>query len=353
MRKYLFYISQLYAFAIVRPLQNIIVGRGDEAAWFFDHPEKLLPCLRPNEKVLKTVAEVMAYDPCAVFVPGNIVPDFFPGVKVELFHGFHARKRNDERGHFRIRNFFDLYCTQGPDTTIPFKALEKAHGSFEVVETGWPKMDPLFEIHSRTRLKKNRKVVLLTSTFTPRLSGAPVLFETVRQLAGTGKWKWLVNFHPKMDEKVLAKYRSIQNDNLVLIETDDVIPLLKEADIMVSDTSSVISEFLLLHKPVVTFKNRAPGPFLLNINKPEKLEETIEKGLSHPLPLIKEIKAYADHIHPYRDGRSSIRVLEAADRLVIKGRDHLKPRPLNLIRRLKIRKQLGYYRHISTLLKND
>jgi CDP-glycerol glycerophosphotransferase (TagB/SpsB family) len=273
-----------------------------------------------------------------------VVPDFFPGIKVELFHGFHARKRSDERGHFRIRNFFDLYCTQGPDTTIPFKALEKEHGSFEVVETGWPKMDPLFEMHTRTRLKKNRKVVLLTSTFTPSLSAAPVLFETVRQLAGTGKWKWLVNFHPKMDEGMIEKYRSIQSDNLVLIETDDVIPLLKEADIMVSDTSSVISEFLLLQKPVVTFRNRAPGHHLLNITSPEKLEETIALGLTHPETLMNEINAYSDHIHPYRDGRSSIRVLEATDRFVAKGRDHLKSRPLNLIRRLKIRKQLKYFR---------
>jgi CDP-glycerol glycerophosphotransferase (TagB/SpsB family) len=156
-----------------------------------------------------------------------------------------------------------------------------------------------------------------------------------------------------MNKEILDKYRSIQNDHLVFIETDDVIPLLKEADLMVSDTSSVISEFLLLHKPVVTFKNRAPGPFLLNITAPEKLEKTIEKGLSHPLPLMKEIKEYAAHIHPYRDGLSSIRVLEAVDRLVAKGRDHLKPQPLNLIRRLKIRKQLGYYKHISRLLKTD
>ncbi len=340
----MFFISQLYGFAIVRPLQDLIVSRGDEVAWFFENPDKLLPNLRPSEKILKTVAEVKAYNPCAVFVPGNVVPDFFPGIKVELFHGFHARKRSDERGHFRIRNFFDLYCTQGPDTTIPFKTLAKEHGSFEVMETGWSKMDPLFEMHTRTRLKKIRKVVLLTSTFTPSLSAAPVLFETVRQLAGTGKWKWLVNFHPKMDEGVLGKYRSIQSDNLILIETDDVIPLLKEADIMVSDTSSVISEFLLLQKPVVTFKNQAPGPHLLNITSPEKLEEMIALGLTYPESLIKEIKAYSDHIHPYRDGRSSIRVLEATDRFVAKGRDHLKPRPFNLIRRLKIRMKLKYFR---------
>ncbi|MEZ4567310.1 MAG: hypothetical protein R2860_10235 [Desulfobacterales bacterium] len=56
------------------------------------------------------------------------------------------------------------------------------------------------------------------------------------------------------------------------------------------------------------------------------------------------MKKYADHIHPYRDGRSSIRVLGAADRFAAKGRDHLKPKPFNLLRSLKLRKQLGYWR---------
>lgn len=344
MRKYLFYVRQLYAFAILRPLQRVIEGRGDSLAWFLDSPDGLERYLRPGDTHLETVEDVMGFAPCAVFVPGNVVPAFFPGIKVELFHGFHARKRSDGRGHFRIRNFFDLYCTQGPDTTIPFKVLEKKHASFEVVETGWPKMDPLFENPPQDKSPEDRKVVLLSSTFTPRLSGARSLLNSVRDLAGSNRWRWLVNFHPKMDRSVVDQYRAIQGENLAYVETDDVIPLLREADIMVSDTSSVVSEFLLQQKPVVTFRNRVPGAHLLNITEPEELEKTIALGLTRPRTLMEEIRAYSDHIHPYRDGQSSARVLEATDRLVIKGRDHLKPRSLNLIRRLKMRKRLGYFR---------
>jgi len=205
-------------------------------------------------------------------------------------------------------------------------------------------MDPLFENYTKSIPEKKRNVILLTSTFTPRLSGAQDLFETVRQIAATGKWKWLVNFHPKMDPDVVQKYKSIQSDNLVFLETDDIIPLLKAADVMVSDTSSVISEFLLQHKPVVTYKNRAPGPHLLNISEPDQLEEGILHALSRPEGLIREIEKYTAEIHPYRDGRSSFRVLDAVDRFVARGRDHLKPKPFNLLRSLKIRRQLGYYR---------
>lgn len=344
MKRYLFFASELYAFAIARPLQAAIAERGDEAAWFLEDNARLGRFLKKGEKCLKTVAEVRSWKPCAVFVPGNLVPDFFPGVKVEIFHGFNARKRPDHRGHFRIRNFFDLYCTQGPDTTAPFRVLEQQHGFFEVVETGWPKMDPLFQDSTPPKPEDgSRPVILLTSTFTPRLSAAPALFETVRRLAAIGKWKWLVNFHPKMDRKVVDAYRSIQDENLEFIETDDIIPLLKAADLMVSDTSSAISEFLLQLRPVVTLNNRSPGPHLIDIQTPEDLESAIEYALSRPSELMAAIRRYADHIHPYRDGRSSARVLAATDDLVQRGRGHLKKKPLNLARRLKMRKRLGYY----------
>lgn len=340
MKKYLFYISQLYSFSIVRPLQKVIRKRGDEVYWFFDNPE-LQSYLRDDELCFQTVSEVKKFMPDVVFVPGNIVPSFFPGIKVELFHGFHARKRSDERGHFRIRGFFDLYCTQGPDTTLPFLELAEKHGYFEVVETGWPKMDPLFTTDIKE--KSAQPVIYLASTFTPRLSCAQELFAIVQELTEKREWRWLVNFHPKMDPEVIELYKSIESDRLTYIETDNVIPLMQQADVMVADTSSVISEFLLQNKPIVTYKNNAPGEHLLNITQADDLEGAIEQALVKPDELMSSIREYGDNIHPYRDGLSSVRVLEAADRLLSTGTGHLKNKPLNLIRNYKIRKKLGYY----------
>ncbi|WP_281558791.1 UDP-N-acetylglucosamine 2-epimerase [Thalassomonas sp. RHCl1] len=353
MKRYLFFVSQLYSLSIVRPLQKAIRERGDEVAWFLNQ-KQYADYLNEDEKQLATVQEVMDYNPSAVFVASNTVPDFFPGIKVQLFHGFNAQKRDENKGHFRLRGFFDLYCTQGPSTTEPFKELAKEHQNFEVVETGWSKMDPLFEPftakpffpgNSDAQTPQAKKpVILMTSTFTPALSAAYHLFEQVKRMSKREDWNWLITFHPKMDPEIVSQYKSLQSDNLHFVETDDIIPLLQEADLMLSDTSSIISEFLLQQKPAVTFKNRVPGPHLANITDADDIEQAIEQALTKPAELMSAIEDYINLIHPYMDGKSSHRVIDATDALVDSGMKHLKRKPLNLFRRLKVRHKYGYYK---------
>lgn len=43
----------------------------------------------------------------------------------------------------------------------------------------------------------------------------------------------------------MAKYKSIESEHLQFIDTDDVMPLLKQADVMVCDASSVLMMFFL------------------------------------------------------------------------------------------------------------
>lgn len=81
--RYLFFISKPYGYAIVRPLQEAIRKRGDDVAWFtYGMPDHYL---QSDEKQLKTVNEVKRYQPDAVFVCGNWVPDFFPVLKYKSF----------------------------------------------------------------------------------------------------------------------------------------------------------------------------------------------------------------------------------------------------------------------------
>jgi len=337
MKKYLLYVSHLYSFSIVRPLQEEILKRGGEIRWYLARVEFAL-YLKPDEIRLNTADDIKKFNPEVVFVASNTVPQFFPGIKVQLFHGFNAQKRDPDAGHFRIRGFFDLYCTQGPTTTEPFLLLEDKYKHFKVIETGWPKMDPLFN----AALKKNNKKstnILFTSTFTPGLSAAHKIFNIVKKLSEKEDWNFTITFHSKMDPEIANQYKNLKSARYV--ETDDIIPLLADADIMLSDTSSIFSEFMLQQKPVVTYQTRVPGEHLVNVTKENQIENALEYAKKKPKQLMDEIKKYTNSIHPYRDGNSSRRVLDATDTFLNQYKGKLGKKPLNIVRRIKMRMKHG------------
>ena len=336
-KHYLLYGSERYALAILRPLQAAIRARGDEAAWFFDGPGA--HDLRADERLL-SVAQVRAWNPRAVLTPGNHLPHFFPGVKVEVFHGFDAGKPR----HIYIRGFFDLYCTTGPRDTRAFAEVAARLGHFRVIETGWPKLDPFMRaIAGPLPPVHTPPVILYHSTFSPSWSAAEALYDEVKRLSRDGRWRWIVTFHPKMDPATTAKFRALQNEHLRFAENDNILELFAQVDLMCSDTSSALNEFLLTGKPVVTFKNRRPGPQLIDIDNAADFEPAIEHALARPPQLMAAIHAYAQAIHPYRDGRSSERVLDAIDSFIDAGARNPRRKPLNLWRKLKIRRRIGYW----------
>ncbi|MGL5046419.1 MAG: UDP-N-acetylglucosamine 2-epimerase [Shewanella sp.] len=348
-KRYLMYISQNYSYAILRPLQAVIRAQGGEVCWFLEGKEVNPKFLKDDEQRLLSIDAIREWKPDAVFVPANIVPNFIPGLKVAVFHGFAAGKLN-RRGrldHFEIRGCFDLYCTQGPNTTQPFEALAVQHKYFSVTETGWPMLDPLFTPtvnNPYTEVSDPRKTLLMCSTFSRNLSCAPHLVALMGHLAAKGRWRILVQFHPKMPRDIVDKYKSIRSDNLTFIETDNVIPLLQAADVMLCDTSSILEIFLLLRKPVVTFGNRTNAPYLLNVDTAEKVESAIEQALTYPSELMENIDKFCQQLHPYQDGQSSQRVLAATNALIDSPATVNVRKPYNILRMFKLRRKLGYWK---------
>ena len=130
--KILLYCKHSYSFGILRPLELAARRAGHELLWYVD-PDiygKFPFCA--SSTATGSLAEAHAWHPDAVFVPGNAVPPTLRGVKVQVFHGFNVQKRDSARGHFRVRGLFDLYCTQGPATTTPFRELAAREGHFAV-----------------------------------------------------------------------------------------------------------------------------------------------------------------------------------------------------------------------------
>jgi len=341
MRSFLIYISRAYSIPIGRPLQEEIEKRGFEVKWFCDE-EETKKYFSSKEILLESVDEVLTFNPDVVLVSANTVPDFFPGIKVQVFHGFSVNKRSESRGHFNIRGFFDLYCTFGPSTTLPFLELQKKYKYFDVVETGWSKVDPLFPLEKKSSRKK--PTVIISSTFTTRLSLAkdPDVVKEIERLSKVGKWKFIVILHPNVERVIVEKFQTLENSDLTFYDTFDIIPLLKEADVMLSDTTSAITEFILQKKPVVTVNNNKPADYMINVTQAFEIEEALSYALEKPEEIMKNIETFIEETHPYADGRSSWRVIDACEAFLAEKK--IKRKPLNLIRRYKIRKKLNYFK---------
>src|SRR5687767_840040 len=116
--KAILFCANPYAFGILKPLHDALRIQGHDVLWYV--PEKLVENFPFKKDCTHTgqIKDLYDYRSDAIFVPGNEVPHYLRGVKVQVFHGMAGEKE----GHFRIRNYFDLYLTQGPYFTARFDA---------------------------------------------------------------------------------------------------------------------------------------------------------------------------------------------------------------------------------------
>ncbi len=335
--RFLLYATLSYSFPVLRPIQAELQRRGHRVAWFLPDRSEAQRFLRPEEERLPDADAVMAFDAHALIAPGNKIPSFFPGIKVQVFHGFDSGKK----GKFRIRGTFDLYCTQGPLTTRGFEAQRERKGTFEVRETGWSKLDSLFTPQpAPVEFPSSKKLILYAPTFSPRLTSTGDLLPEIQRLSQGGEWNWLVKLHPKATQEEARQYKALDCDALRFVETDAIVPLLQAADVLLSDTSSILTEFALLGKPVVSYRGRRPADWVLAFDAAQQLEECLRIALSRPPELQEHLARHGREAHPYDDGKSSERTVDAIESLIERGTEHLAPKPRNWFRRWKMRRRL-------------
>ncbi|MDI9238650.1 CDP-glycerol glycerophosphotransferase family protein [Lysobacter sp. LF1] len=315
-RRWALLASEQYSFPILRPLAAQAIARGHEVAWLMR--DGLAPSMLPGELRLRSRSALKAFAPAAVFATVHRIPPWLPGLQVQLFHGLNLSKRDPKRGHFRISDLFDLYCTHGPVTTQPMQALADEHRDFLVVETGWPKLDTLFagageRALALRRAAAGRAVVMYASTFNEPLSRARDCLPVIEELVRRGDRYWLLTLHPVSPPDLVEQYRRLAGANAVFLCAERLADMLHAADILVCDTSSVIEEFALLGKPVVSVCHRQPQAFMLDVGSPDAIDAAIASALADLPERYSLTKAYADAIHPTRDTGSSARVLDAVE----------------------------------------
>lgn len=342
--KFLLFCQNAYAFGIMAPIRDVLLHKGYDFIWYI--PKKLLDTF-PNktEPFTTSILELQLFKSDVIFVPGNEVPYYLRGLKVQIFHGLAGEKK----GHFRIRNYFDLYLTQGPYFTAKFNTLAEKYKNFEVKETGWPKLDvyrknlePYIKEKENLLAQYNaEKLILFAPTFSPRLTSAPYLINEIERITKDPKYLIFVKLHDLMDQKWINTYKTLakNNTNIVYREEKNIVKFLIQADILVSDTSSVIYEFLLLDKPVISF-NTISGNIQWEDSKSyTNLKERIVNNLDND-PFKNQRSRVNQQYHPYQDGKSAERMVAIVEKQ-IKEKGVPETRELSLARKLKINNLFG------------
>jgi len=339
--KFILFCENPYAFGILAPIRAVLEEKKHTFLWYVT--DKI--CLDfpyQDDAHTSSITNLDEFSSDAILVPGNEVPYNLRGLKVQIFHGLAGEKK----GHFKIRHYFDLYLTQGPYFTNAFKKLSEKYKDFDVIETGWSKLDDYserlheFDAEKEALLKEHnaKKIVLYAPTFSPSLTSAPQLKNELEKLAQNLDYLILIKFHDLMANDLVETYKSIADKyrNIQYIENHNILKCLLLSDLMISDTSSVVYEFLLLNKPVITFNTRSPKDAWENSNTYTHLSERVNRNFEQD-PLADKRAEIIANYHPYQDGKSSERMVKAIEEY-IQRYGVPERRKLSLFRKFKMRK---------------
>lgn len=346
--KIVLFCENKYAIDILNPLQEHVTSNHlpHEVLWYIHQPKIDRFPYADSVRWTSSMQEVYDFSPEAIFVPGNIVPYYLPGVKIQVFHGYAAEKKD----HWVIRRYFDTYFTQGPYFTSHFKALAKKYGDFEVLETGWTKQDWIKEnLHRYDQDKEallrqsgKKTLVLYAPTFSPKLTSLPYMKEALAELAEKRDALVVMKFHPLTRQEWADEYRQWaegRSDMLYIDKGENVTKYQLMADTLISDTSSTIYEFLLLSRPVITLRTLSKEIYWENIEQPEQLLAAYDHALTDAEAQAKR-QWVVENYDPYLDGHVCQRMLEGvADYIARHGVP--RKRQLNLWRKYTSVKTFG------------
>lgn len=329
----LFYLAKPYSLPITQSLREAVAGRHDCNALCFI-AESLKPHIT-DTYATTVLSDAVAFNPAIVFCPGNYVHDAISGIKVQLFHGLGYEKK----GHFAIRGFFQVYCTPGPRITGRFQKLAARHKSFLVVETGWPKTDLLFHTAAGpaafARIPPDKKIILYAPTFSRTLTSVPKIMPHIRALPREDEF-FVIKLHDLHDKQEKERLASLPPDRFMVVDSPDSIPWMQAADMLISDTSSVVYEFALIKERILLVEPRQKDlPFIQCAAA--HVREGIDTVLHDTASRTGAIRALMDSIHPYRDGLSAQRILDTVTDPAFMAQARALPRKKNWFRKLKLR----------------
>jgi CDP-glycerol glycerophosphotransferase (TagB/SpsB family) len=164
----------------------------------------------------------------------------------------------------------------------------------------YPKIDSVFDgsitkkelddLAAKIGLDRNKKTLLFASTWDKSgMSAIDIWYDKLSLLAE--KYNILVTVHEWMSDK----YKNVLKSNpaIYYIEDLDRIKYIMLADVCINDTSSLIAEFCVLDKPIITFKTENTSRTLpeiidmitkisIRIDRFDELESAIYTLINNP-----------------------------------------------------------------------
>ena len=332
---YLIYISKNYSIPIFIPLVMYLEETEQSYAFYLsDKVKQNFPNEWDSGKILSSLKQAKKFKPDFVLCTGNFVDFRIPGIKVQLFHGLGIEKD----AHFKIRHFFDLYLTSGPYATARFEHLQKKYKYFKVRETGWPKIDYILN-YPKTDVEKiglpaMKKIILYAPTFSTKHESASVLLDTIPNIINDDEF-WLFKFHELMDKKWISRLENMDSSKIRVLGNTEITPYFYVSDVLISDTSSVIYEFMVLDKPIITFRTQGREDKALNITEPNELRKALDRCLTRPGEFSESRKKNLLEINPRIDGKISQSVFKTLEDIISTGQK-FKRKPLNVFRKMQV-----------------
>ena len=314
-----------YAIGILMPLQEEADREGGNDVLWYVHEKKIpdFP-LKDSVRYTNSIQEIKDFHPDAIFVPGNIVPYYLSGVKIEIFHGY-AEKRDQ----FVIRRYFDTYFTQGPFYTSRFQNLH----SYD------DKRNELLKQYGKS------KILLYAPTFSKSMTSLPFMQDALRRFAKEEDAIVLIKLHPLTQKEQADEYRKLADEinNIVFIDDYSVTPYVLMSDCMLSDTSSTIYEELLMNKPVITLRTTVEPHkiYWRDMQEPDELQTAYHDVMANEGKYTELRREVINNYDPYLDGKVAHRMLEGA-RDYIKRHGVPEKRKLNLWRKYTSIKTFGW-----------
>ena len=258
---------------------------------------------------------------------------------VMVYHGIGLKQSyyND------IDNRIDLRSVESKSRMLELKE----HGHQNLVLTGFTKCDPLVKSENfldfeSMGLNPKQKTVLYAPSFYPSSLEQllpflqNITYET-NLIVKLHNFSWHQKKYLYQSESIMELSKNFDNIFLVPPEEFNIIPYYRISDLLVSDISSTIFEYLYLNRPIIMadcFKLRTKHKifnkrflkkidiermenidFTLRLSNPEDLPSLVYHGLEYPLDLENErLNAQIEYLYRV-DGEASVRLVDAIENI--------------------------------------